>query len=393
MGTPKRSLEQHLANDGRPKRILALDGGGLRGILTLAMLEKIEDDLRKRHNLGENDDFRLSDYFDLIAGTSTGAIIAATLAMGWKVRDLTKKYFELGEKVFEKSLLRDGAVRAKYDKDKLIKQLRGVFGPDTRLGSDKLLTGLLVVTKRLDTMSWWPLGNNPRGKFYGHQVDEKKSSLANSEYPLWQVVRASTAAPSYFDSEEILIGTDDKKKKVQGEFIDGGMSPFNNPALMAVMYATLEGYRLNWPTGSDRLLVVSLGTGRADKEVKRSTIAGELAMKGLLGLMDDCASLQEIMLQWMSTSRTARAMDSEVGDLQHDLIAANPLISYLRYNGDLGVAAVKALMPGLSDEKIKSFTKMDASENMDALYKLGALTAARDIRADDFPTKFDLPPV
>jgi predicted acylesterase/phospholipase RssA len=391
MGTPKRSLEQHLANDGRPKRILALDGGGLRGILTLAMLEKIEDDLKKRHNLGEKDDFRLSDYFDLIAGTSTGAIIAATLAMGWKVRDLTKKYFELGEKVFDKSLLRDGAVRAKYDKDKLIKQLRGVYGADTRLGSDKLLTGLLVVTKRLDTMSWWPLGNNPRGKYYGHQVSEKKNTLANSEYPLWQVVRASTAAPAYFDSEEILIGTDESKKKVEGEFIDGGMSPFNNPALMAVMYATLEGYRVNWPTGSDRLLVVSVGTGRADKEVKRSTIAGELAMKGLLGLMDDCAAMQEIMLQWMSTSRTARVMDSEVGDLQHDLIAPNPIISYLRYNGDLGVAAVKELMPKLSDEKIKSFTKMDASENMQALYKLGALTAGRDIRAEDFPTKFDLP--
>ncbi|HUQ10763.1 MAG TPA: patatin-like phospholipase family protein [Steroidobacteraceae bacterium] len=392
MGIAKRSLEQHLANDGRPKRILALDGGGLRGILTLAMLEKIEDDLRKRHNLGDKDDFRLSDYFDLIAGTSTGAIIAATLAMGWTVRDLTKKYFELGEKVFEKSLLRDGAVRAKYDKDKLIEQLRGVYGADTTLGSDKLLTGLLVVTKRLDTMSWWPLGNNPRGKYYGHQVSENRNTLANSEYPLWQVVRASTAAPAYFDSEEILIGTDEKKKKAAGEFIDGGMSPFNNPALMAMMYATLEGYRLNWPTGSDRLLVVSVGTGRADKEVKRSTIAGELALKGLLGLMDDCGAMQEIMLQWMSTSRTARVMDREIGDLQHDLIAPNPLISYLRYNGDLSVAAVKELMPALSDEKIKSFTKMDASENMEALYELGGLTAKRDIRGEDFPTKFDLPP-
>jgi hypothetical protein len=161
---------------------------------------------------------------------------------------------------------------------------------------------------------------------------------------------------------------------------------------MAVMYATLEGYRVNWPTGSDRLLVVSVGTGRADKEVKRSTIAGELAMKGLLGLMDDCAAMQEIMLQWMSTSRTARVMDSEIGDLQHDLIAPNPLISYLRYNGDLGVAAVKQLMPALSDEKIKSFTKMDASENMKALYELGSRTAERDVRAEDFPTKFDLPP-
>ena len=286
MSVAKRSLDQHLANDGLPKRILALDGGGLRGILTLAVLEKIEQDLRKRHNAG--DDFRLSHYFDLIAGTSTGAIIAASLAMGWKVSDLTEKYFELGNKVFQKSFLRDGVVRAKYDDDELKKQLRSVYGDDTDLGSAKLLTGLLVVTKRHDTGSWWPIGNNPRGKYFGHRKGDDSHTLANSEYPLWQVVRASTAAPSFFDSETIEIGTNETAK-VKGEFIDGGMSPFNNPTLMAVMYASLEGYRVNWPTGADRLLVVSVGTGRADKEVKRSSIAAAHAMKGLLGLMDDCA--------------------------------------------------------------------------------------------------------
>lgn len=389
MGTEKLSLEQHLANNGRPKRILALDGGGLRGILTLAVLEKIEQDLRRQHNAG--DDFRLSDYFDLIAGTSTGAIIAAALAMGWKCSDLTKKYFELGNEVFEKSLLRKGILRAKYDDEGLKKQLRSVYGADTKLGSAKLLTGLLIVTKRHDTGSWWPIGNNPRGKYFGHRKTTDSHTLANSDYPLWQVVRASTAAPSYFGSETIQIGTS-KTAKMKGEFIDGGMSPFNNPTLMAVMYATLEGYRVNWPTGADRLLVVSVGTGRADKEVKRSSLPAAHAMKGLLGLMDDCAAMQEVLLQWMSSSRTARVMDREIGDLQHDLIAPAPLINYLRYNGDLGVAAVKALLPALDDEKIESLTKMDAPENMKTLYDIGKLTAARDVRGDDFPTRFDLAP-
>lgn len=388
MSVARRTLDQHLANDGLPKRILALDGGGLRGILTLGVLEKIEQSLRERHDAG--DDFRLSDYFDLIAGTSTGAIIAASLAMGWKVSDLSKKYFELGDGVFEKSLLRDGVIRAKYDDTKLQKQLRSVYGDDTTLGSAKLLTGLLVVTKRLDTGSWWPIGNNPRGKYFGHRRTETTRTLANSEYPLWQVVRASTAAPSYFDSQPIEIGTGNDAK-VTGEFIDGGMSPFNNPSLMAVMYATLEGYRMNWPTGADRMLVVSIGTGRADKQVKRSALAAELALKGLVGLMDDCAAMQEMVLQWMSTSRTARALDREVGDLQHDLIAPAPLISYLRYNGDLGVDAVKTLLPDLGDEKIRSLTEMDVPQNMQTLYELGKLTAARDVLANDFPTKFDLP--
>jgi len=388
MTAERRSLAQHLASDGRPKRILALDGGGLRGILTLGILEKIEADLRTRH---DDPKLVLSDYFDLIAGTSTGAIIAATLAMGWTVSDLKEKYFELGEKVFQKSLLRNGLVRAKYDEEELKKQLRSVYGAATLLGSDKLLTGLLVVTKRLDTGSWWPIGNNPRGKYYAERKADKKNTLANSEYPLWQVVRASTAAPSYFESEWIDIGSDDKKK-VRGEYIDGGMSPFNNPSLIALMYATLEGYRVNWPTGADRLLLVSVGTGRADKEVKKSALAVELAVKGLLGLMDDCAALQEAMMQWISTSRTARAIDREMGDLQHDLVGPAPLITYLRYNGDLAVDAVKALLPKLKEDKIKSLTEMDAPGNMKTLYELGSLTAARDVRADDFPTKFDLLP-
>ena len=388
MAAERRTLEQHLANDGRPKRILALDGGGLRGILTLGILEKIEADLRKQHN---DEKLLLSDYFDLIAGTSTGAIIAAALAMGWTVSALKEKYFELGTKVFKKDLLRKGIIRAKYDDAELKKQLRSVYGADTLLESPKLLTGLLVVTKRRDTASWWPIGNNPRGKYFGERKTATKQTLANSQYPLWQVVRASTAAPSFFESEDIQIGSTNTVKE-KGEFVDGGMSPFNNPALMAVMYATLEGYRVNWETGADKLLVVSVGTGRADKKVKGSFLAAGDAVTSLLGLMDDCAQLQEQLLQWMSASRTARVIDREVGNLANDLIAPAPLISYLRYNGDLGVDAVKAMLPKLDVKTIESLTQMDIPGNMDTLYQLGKLTGARDVLANDFPTKFDLAP-
>jgi predicted acylesterase/phospholipase RssA len=387
MSATRRSLHQHLANDGRPKRILALDGGGLRGILTLAMLEKIEQELRHRHGAGE--DFRLSDYFDLIAGTSTGAIIAASLAMGWTVGDLTRMYLELGDKVFQKSYLRQGIFRAKYDDGELKKLLRGVYGADTTLGSEKLLTGLLVVTKRHDTGSWWPVGNNPRGQFFDHFKAEEDHAFANSKYPLWQVVRASTAAPHYFESEAIEIGKK-RSETAQGEFVDGGMSPFNNPAMMAVMYATLEGYRLNWPIGADKLLVVSVGTGRVDKEIKKSMIAAKHAAKGLLGLMDDCATLQELMLQWMSSSPTARVIDREVGDLRNDLLSPSPLITYLRYNGDLSLDAVRALLPTLEEEKIRSLTRLDAPMNMEVLQTIGRLTAERDVQLEDFPAGFDL---
>ncbi|MCK6501131.1 MAG: patatin-like phospholipase family protein, partial [Nitrospira sp.] len=149
MSYPIRTRDEHLAKDGTPKRILALDGGGLRGILSLGVLQRLEDILRERHRAG--DEFRLCHYFDLIAGTSTGAIIAATLALGWSVEDLRAKYMELGERVFEKSWLRQGLVRAKYDEVRLIAELKKIYGAKTTLGDPALQTGLLVMTKRIDT--------------------------------------------------------------------------------------------------------------------------------------------------------------------------------------------------------------------------------------------------
>ena len=80
------SKQQHLDPNIPPKRILSLDGGGIRGILTLEYLGVIESMLRKRSG---RDDFRLCDYFDLIGGTSTGSIIAAGLACGMSVDELS----------------------------------------------------------------------------------------------------------------------------------------------------------------------------------------------------------------------------------------------------------------------------------------------------------------
>lgn len=384
----QRNVEQHLRSDGLPKRILALDGGGLRGILSVGILQKIEDVLRERH--GGDPAFRLCDYFDLIAGTSTGAIIAAALAKGWAVEEIRKKYLELGERVFQKSLLRNGLLRAKYDDDKLIAELKDVYGARTTLGSKELRTGLLVMTKRLDTGSPWPVSNNPRGKYFATRPG---GTIGNGDYPLWQVVRASTAAPAYFDPQNITIVDKAGHEPVVGEFVDGGASPFNNPSLQALMYATLDGYRIGWPTGADKLLLVSVGTGAADPAVKREKIAAKHAVNALLSLMDDCASLQETLLQWMSTSSTAREIDRELGDLRNDLVGGAPLVSYLRYNVDLRKDSVQQLVPELKSAKlIESLSAMDAPENMPTLHRLGTALAAREVRAGDFPSAFDLPP-
>ena len=66
-----------------PKKLLALDGGGIRGVITLELLARMESMLAKQ--LGAGDDFVLGDYFDYIGGTSTGAVIAAGLAKGLSV--------------------------------------------------------------------------------------------------------------------------------------------------------------------------------------------------------------------------------------------------------------------------------------------------------------------
>ena len=381
-----RTRDQHLANDGTPKRILALDGGGLRGILSLGLLQSVENILRERHQAGH--DFRLCHYFDLIAGTSTGAIIAATLALGWKVEEIRSRYMMLGERVFTRSLLRQGVLRAKYDEATLISELKKVYGAKTTLGGPELQTGLLVMTKRIDTGSPWPISNNPRGTYFAARPN---GVLGDGDYALWQVVRASTAAPAYFDSQPITIARAAGARSVTGEFVDGGVSPFNNPALMAMMYATLNGYRINWPTGAEKLLVVSIGTGAADAAVTHASLAAKQAVDALLSLMNDSATLQEMLLQWLSDGPTARRINREVGDLEGDVLNGTAALTYRRYNVDLRASSVRELEPALQDPKlIESLSAMDSPANMTVLHRLGMLAAQRDIKAGHFPIAFDL---
>jgi predicted acylesterase/phospholipase RssA len=389
MGYKIRTSDEHFLNDGSPKRILALDGGGLRGIVTLAFLAEIEAILRARHGGAEN--FRLSHYFDLITGTSTGSIIAAALARGMTVAEITKKYLDLGQRVFQKSWLRQGYVRALYDEAGLIEELKQVYGPSTSMGDPSVQTGLLIVTKRLDTGSTWPVSNNPRGKYFAPRADSEV--IANSFYPLWQVVRASTAAPRYFEPERIEISRGKTGEvPIVGEFVDGGVSPYNNPALQALMYATLDGYRIGWPTGADKLLLVSVGTGSRDPKIEPAKLAAGNALKSMLSLMDDCAELVETLLQWMSSSHTARTIDRDVGDLRHDLIASAPLIIYLRYNVALTQDSLTHLGLKLDDEKVEGLSAMDDPANMTALQGIGAKAAKQKVRAEDFPSNFDLMP-
>ena len=116
-----------------PKKLLAIDGGGIRGVLALEVLQKIEDLLKAKSGRA---DFRLADYFDYIAGTSTGGIIAAGLSIGMSVKEILDFYQEAGAQMFVKAnLLR--RLRYKFEDEPLAAKLREVFDPDTTLGSEK----------------------------------------------------------------------------------------------------------------------------------------------------------------------------------------------------------------------------------------------------------------
>src|SRR5262245_7700214 len=113
-----------------PRRLLALDGGGIRGLLTLGVLAELERQLREAcwTHYPENKvpgDFRLCQFFDAIAGTSTGAIIAAGLARGMSVEKLVSFYKDFGVKAFTrrtwyqrwKSLYENGELQAKLQEE------------------------------------------------------------------------------------------------------------------------------------------------------------------------------------------------------------------------------------------------------------------------------------
>ena len=386
-----RSFAEHLDPAVGPKRILALDGGGLRGVLTLGLLREIETLLRKRH--GGDPDFRLSDYFDLIAGTSTGAIIGAALSLGMSVDEVHTHYLRLGKFVFKRSLLRWGALRAKFDGDKVREALIGVLG-ERRLDSPDFRTGLLVVSKRLDTGSTWPLTNNPRSAYFDRGT--QSTTIPNREYPLWQVVRASTAAPYFFDPETMQIGrSSGGLKAVKGDFVDGGVSPGNNPALLALMTATMQGYRLDWPVGEQALQVVSVGTGKANAEVGHAgLIAGTAAIHAVMSLkalMEDCADQVEAVMQWLSHSPTARTIDREMG-LGQPTLGGHAMCSYLRYNVQLQPDwCLQHLGETFSAKALQALEAMDEPDNIPELDRLGRLAGQKLVLDGHFGAEFNLP--
>jgi hypothetical protein len=367
-------LQARIEAEGR-KRILSLDGGGIRGLITLGFLEQIE-----AHLADGREAFRLCDYFDLIGGTSTGAIIAAGLALGLTVAQLRDAYLELGKSIFDRATvvggLSHGMLAAKFEAAAVNRALEKIIG-DRTLDSDDITTGLCVVAKRFDTNSVWAVVNAPRNRYTAHP------SQPNGKFLLRQIVRASTAAPTYFDPEFITLGP------ATYGFVDGGISMHNNPALQLLLVATVPAFGFGWGQDETPLSITSIGTGDWPRSVPLgSWEPGSVPLKqvgNLIGmLMEDASALNETILQVLSTGRNRRKIDNLLETLDGDLWGPRRL-RYERYQVDLTERFfTDAGFPTTYIGRIDSYREMDNIEHMPDLLHIGRLAAAKQISAEDF---------
>ena len=379
----------------RPRKLLALDGGGIRGVLTLQVLIRMEELLAEKS--GQGKDFRLCNYFDYIGGTSTGAIIAAGLAIGKSAQWLSDFYKEVGPAMFEKAFILR-RLKNLYKSEPLAEKLKEVFGEDTQLDSDKLKSLLLVVTRNVSTDSPWPISSNPYAKYNAPNRADR-----NTKIPLWQLVRASTAAPVFFPPEIVEWDPSDSSKAFL--FEDGGLTPYNNPAFLIARMATHPAYKLGWKTGEKNLLVMSVGTGSAPKVDADAYSGGKNALSNLVNfpaaLMYGAAVDQDINCRIIGRcihggefdaelGRCDTAIDSEMGDLV-ERCDDGTLSSisddtgrqfiYARYNAELSTKWLKKR--GLGDIDPATVAQLDSIAHIDDLVKVGQ-ALANEVKIEHF---------
>lgn len=233
-------------------RILSIDGGGIRGIIPAMVLRHLEE------QTGKN----TARLFHMIAGTSTGGILATGLTLPPKplrAGELLEFYLRHGPKIFHRSLWKGvsslgGTTDEKYDDGPLVEALKDVVGEAwlSQVKAAELLITTYEIEKRQPMFfkSW-----RARGITADTAGDEKKE---DRDFRLWQVCRATSAAPTYFEAAAI-----ESKSKKKFYCIDGGVFA-NNPSMCALASA-----RRIFPKAKS-FLVVSLGTGTTERPIPYS---------------------------------------------------------------------------------------------------------------------------
>ena len=220
-------------------QILSLDGGGIKGLFSAAVLAFLEED----HGL------RIADHFDLIVGTSTGGIIALALGMGMRPREIVRFYIQKGPEIFVANRLFGikRFFRSKYDNDGLESALKDCFG-EKRLADS---------VKRLVIPSY----NIGEDDVYLFKTPHHERLKRDYKVPVWKVALSTSAAPTFFPW---CLKLDHIR------LVDGGVWA-NNPTMVGVVEAISM---LDVPLGAIRVL--SLGTTNAVKGRSRKLDRGGL---------------------------------------------------------------------------------------------------------------------
>jgi uncharacterized protein len=361
------------------KRILALDGGGIRGVFTLQILSRIEALFREKYN---RPNLVLADVFDMFAGTSTGAIIATFLCWKKSVGEIERLYIDHSPEMFAAASW-SRKWKSKYNSHAIAKFFQEQFqedhGAPALLGTQKLNKNLLIVTRNGSTGGLWPVTNNTKAKFNRRLLEDgTRNSECNLDLPLWQLLRASTAAPTYFPPEEIMLAG---KPHL---FMDGGMTPYNNPALIAALTATLPCYEFCWPASRTELHVISVGTGLA-----RARMPGKAAEDVNMldhiryiapALIGAVAWEQDLFCRILGDCVHGAAMDFEIGALEGPslLRIEEQKFTYARYDQPLDERhpKIEALPHGQF--------QLDNLKLIPLLQELGREYAEKHVRPEQF---------
>jgi uncharacterized protein len=317
------------------KRILSLEGGGIRSLYTLQVLSKIEALLKERAN---DPNYRLCDHFDLIAGTSAGAIIASLLSSGMGVPEVIRNYNVCIQAVFKRTSWYNRFKHSYTDKF-ISAELKKLFleedGTDALRGTRKWKTLVLLVLRNATTGSPWPLTNNPNARFNDPSLPD-----CNLKIPLWQLIRASAAAPTFFPSETIQLGSQ------TFEFIDGGVSSYNNPSFLAYQTATLPEYNIGWETGAEKLFLLSVGACRARPELPKMLHKDmnrlDHAQHVIESLLYSSSIQQDLACRTVGKTLYGDEIDTEVQRRNAPEFPREPQFSYTSYNAELHNSDLKA---------------------------------------------------
>jgi len=205
------------------KKILAIDGGGIKGVYAASLLSEIEKLCKGK----------ICDYFDLMAGTSTGAIIAAALSLEVPAQEILKLYLSKGTKIFPKRKWK--MCRGKYNTEPLKEELEKIF-TDKRMRDCK--TRLLIPSYNLSTDA-----------VQVFKTPHARDLYFDKERRISDILLATTAAPMYFSPYKMRGGT----------YMDGGVGA-NNPSLIAY----IEGItRCKWC--KDEIMILNIGNATSGK--------------------------------------------------------------------------------------------------------------------------------